>query len=296
MFDRNGNFLFQVGRSGNGPKEYGRINHVEYDPVQKTIYISSAQRTGILTFGSQGTYLGSILPKHRLSDWHKKNDHFIINVQNYHGNSRDMLIILAEQGDTLAKIPNYDFFTQEGNPLNLNDMAIIYHFDDNIYYNRMFNDTIYNVNDDNQLTPEYIFSSSSHKVDQSTRSNGAKFATTQTDYILPWNILETERYLFVEMFRNQRGLNPYLYDKTNRNFISLHNENDIVKGFVNDLNDALPFFPQYVLDKDRLCAVLESYKIAQYKEAYPLNVSDLSEVAENDNPVLAIITLKKGSE
>ncbi|MDR1369524.1 MAG: 6-bladed beta-propeller [Dysgonamonadaceae bacterium] len=293
LFNMDGKFIKQVGNKGNGPGEYGNIGNVVYDEKGNRIMITSTSiRRGILAYDENGDYIETFLNQVNLSHWAFLNNETIaLNIRNYMGNGREKLAFISLSGDTLSTVPNFDLFNGSNAPLSLNDMAIFYPFKDKVYYNRMFNDTIYYLDKNYDLNPQYIFLSSKHKMESSIRADAMKFVETTFDYILPWQIIETDKYLFVNMLRNKRGLKPYFYDKGRRKFVSVANaDSRDSDGFVNDLDNGVAFYPQYKIRDKTLCMVLSPTKIIELKEQSFLSDMFL-EVNEDSNPVIAIVEL-----
>jgi hypothetical protein len=287
-----GTFIKQIGSKGNGPGEYRNIGNVVYDEKDNRIMITSTSYPGILVYNENGDYIETLLKQVHLSHWSLLNNETIaLNIGNYMGDSKEKLAFILLSGDTLSTIPNFDLFNGSKAPLSLNNMAIFYPFKGNVYYNRMFNDTIYYLNKDRDLIPQYIFLSSKHKIERSIRADAMNFVNTTIDYILPWQIIETDKYLFVNMFRNKKGLKPYFYDKDKNKFISVTNSEDHDSdGFINDLDNGVVFYPQYKLQDKMVCMILSPTHILELKERSLLSNMFL-EVNEDSNPIIAIVEI-----
>jgi hypothetical protein len=292
LFNMNGKFIKKVGNRGNGPGEYGNIGNVVYDEKGNRIMITSTSTGGILVYDENGDYIETFLNRIYLSHWALLNETIALNIKNYRGNSREKLAFISLSGDTLSTSPNVDWFNGSNSPLSLNNMAIFYPFDGNVYYNRIFNDTIYCLNKNCELIPQYVLLSSKHKLESSVRADAMKFVETTFDYILPWQIIETDKYLFINMLRNKKGLNPYYYDKNKNKFVSVttNAENHNPGGFINDLDNGIAFYPQYKIRDKMLCMILSPTKIIELKKQSFLSGMFL-EVSEDSNPVIAIVEL-----
>jgi hypothetical protein len=293
LFDMDGKFIRQIGRKGNGPGEYGNIGNVVYDEKNNKIMITSTSTRGILVYDDKGDYIETLLNRMNLSHWALLNNEMIaLNIGNYMGNSRKKLAVISLSGDTLSTAPNFDLFNGSRSPLSLNNMAVFYPFEDKVYYNRMFNDTIYYLDKNRELVPQYIFLSSRHKLESTIRADAMKFVETTVDYILPWQIIETKKYLFVNMLRNKRGLKPYFYDKDKNKFISVINaKNRNSDGFINDLDNGPVFYPNYKIRDKMLCMILSPAHIVGLKKQALLAPDMFLGVKEDSNPVIAIVEL-----
>jgi hypothetical protein len=293
LFDPNGKFIKQIGNKGEGPGEHMNIGNVFYDDQSKQIFISStySYADGILVFDENGNYKKTILPNIRISDWTVLHDSIIVlNIPNYTGNSENKTAFISRNGDTLSTKANYDHFQMNGSPLSLNNRAVFYPYDNEKYYLRTFNDTIYRITGSCELVPEYVFSSSSHKVSDKLRADGGVFAGTDFDFIIPWSVIETDRFLFISMFRNKKGLIPYFYDKKNKEFFSMSTQSDLY-GFADDLSgNLLSVYPQYILTDNLVCTLLSPNTILKLKEKNPDIINrDFCYLEEDSNPVLSVI-------
>ncbi|MDR2120998.1 MAG: 6-bladed beta-propeller [Tannerella sp.] len=292
LFDMDGRFIRQIGHKGNGPGEYGNIGNVVYDEKNNKIMITSTSTRGILVYDDKGNYIETLLSQVNLSHWALLNNEAIaLNIGNYMGNSSVKSAVISLSGDTLSTAPNSDLFNGSRSPLSLNNMAVFYPFEDKVYYNRMFNDTIYYFDKNYELIPRYIFLSSRHKLESTIRADAMKFVETTVDYILPWQIIETEKYLFVNMFRNKKGLKPYFYDKDKNEFVCVTNaENHNADGFINDLDNGPVFYPHYKIRDEVVCMILNPSHIIELKKQSLLPDMFL-DVNEDSNPVIAIVEL-----
>jgi hypothetical protein len=293
LFGTDGNFIRQIGHKGNGPGEHGNIGHVICDGKNNRIMITSPSIRGIRVYDDNGNHVETLLNQVNLSNWAFLNDETVVlNISNYTGNKREKLAFISLSGDTLSTVPNVDLFNESHSPFNLNNLAIFYPFEGEVYYNRMFNDTIYRLDKNCELIPQYLFSTSKHKLESSVRTDAMKFVKTTFDYILPWQIIETEKYLFVNMLRNQKGLKPYLYDKDRRKFVSVTNAGSRnPDGFINDLDGGITFYPQYKIQDKTLCMILSPAHIIELKEQSLLPDDSFPKVNEDSNPVIAIVEL-----
>jgi hypothetical protein len=297
MFDSDGKFIRQVGRKGEGPGEHATIGNVFYDDLTKNIFISStySYADGIIVFDEKGNYKKTLLSNTRLPDWTILYDSIIVsNIPNYLGDSMNKTAFISLNGDTLSTVANDDHFHMNGSVLSLNNKAIFYTYNSEKYYMRTFNDTIYLINHLHKLIPKYIISSSNHKVYNELRVDGRKFASTDFDFIIPWNIIETDRFLFINMYRNKKGLIPYFYDKKEKEFSSISQsvKSDLY-GFTDNLSgNILSFFPQYKLGENLVCMALSPNTILELKEENPDVINlDFCHINEESNPILSIIEI-----
>lgn len=293
LFSDSGVFISQIGRSGRGPGEYSGITNMKYDKKTSTIYISHRAGKGVLKYDLEGNYIETIIPESFASFWTIYNGNILLNIANYRGDSPNMMTILKHQGDTIKTFQNNDQFVSEGGSvLSLNNRAIFYDFDNCVYYQRTFNDTLYVLKEDLQLIPSYIFQTSSYTIGSKTRADAVQYANSTEDFIFPWNIIETGKYLFVNMLRNGKGLWPFTLNKVTGEFYAV-SKSDENRGYGNDLDGGLSFFPDYKINDKQVCSILSAYQIIDFDEKNNNKLqSILGEIISDDsNPVLMIVTL-----
>lgn len=293
-FNSKGAFIRQIGRKGRGPGEYSMINNMRYDKKTSLIYISHRSGKGILKYDINGNYIETIIPGNFASSWAIDNNNVLLSVENYRGNNPYMMVVLNPQGDTLKTFKNNDKFAYEGGAvLSLNNQAIFYEFDNELSYCRAFNDTLYRVTLDSLLTPSYVFNTLSHSIDTKTRADASLYVNSQEDFIFPWTIVETSKYLFTNMLRNGKGLWPFTLNKENGEFYAV-SKAEANRGYTNDIDGCLSFFPDYAIDNNRVCSILSSYRIIEFDEKNTNKLQQLLgiKITEQSNPVLMIVTLK----
>ena len=155
VFDMKGKYLFSINKRGNGPGEYVSIGDFYVDEKTKTIGV--LDHSQILRYTYDGTFLGKI----------NLQSHYILNIA-----SVDSLIYTYGYSQCPTKrCYSFKIFDLSGNLL-YEDLPerkdlISFHltgfkgnnlFLDNnntVYYNSIYNDTIYEVNID-RITPRYI--------------------------------------------------------------------------------------------------------------------------------------------
>ena len=292
LFDSNGRFIKNIGRQGQGPGEYTSIRRVVVSSQTQHIYISH-NGLGILEYDTNGNYLQTILHESHLGAWAFMGENIISDLPNYRGDNPYMFAVLNQSGDTIAKIPNNDFFKLSGRPLMFANEPF-YFYKGQMNYYRLFNDTVYNIQQETgKLLPIFRFQSTSHSVSKDLRSDAAKFATSDHDYIIPWSIIETENHLFINALRNQIGLINFLYDKQKKSFYQLASSAESQHGISNDIDEGLPFFPDYKLNHHLVCMMIPAYDILEHIKYNPAFSNILfSNLTEESNPVIVILHLK----
>jgi len=236
-----------------------------------------------------------MLPESLLGQWtFMDNGDVIADLPNRNGDNPYKLAVLSRSGDTLSKIPNYDLFEPQGRPLIFtNDPFFSYNNQTNYY--RVFADTIFAIQSQGaELTPRYIFNLGSRAVTKELRSDATRFVHTEMDYIIPWSMIETRDYLFVGALRNKViGLVHFLYDKRSKSFSMFARPTEGRQGMRNDIDNGLPFLPQYKLDEQRLCMMISAYEIIDHMEDNPRfdSAAIFSTLDPEDNLVIAIAEL-----
>lgn len=292
LFDSSGKFVRTIGRQGTGPGEYPSIRRVVVDKESQLIYISH-NGLGILEYDIEGTYRQTILPKNRLGAWTFIDDNVISDLPNYRGNNPYMLAIINRSGDTLSKMPNYDLFKLQGQPIMFTNDPF-FEYNKSLKYYRLFNDTVYTFQpEESILEPRFIFQSTAHALRDELRFDGSKFVSTNDDYIIPWKITETNNSVYVSALRNKKGLVYFMYNKKDKSFCHLTNSDESIRGIYNDIDYGLPFYPEYRIDDNLACMVLTANAIIEHLESNKeCNQTVFSNITDDSNPVIAFFTLK----
>lgn len=210
---------------------------------------------------------------------------------NHFGNRPYGLQVSTWNGNILKRFPSTNNFERNKAleyTISFHNEIIIYPYNGNLHFHEFTSDTIFRLNDRLESEPVYVVGKGDelpkpdirNSFDDDRGKSLAKF-----DYIL-----ETDRYLLLMGHRWRKE--GCIYDKSTSQIIRVKDEQ--IKGFANDLNGFLPFWP---VTRGRGKAENEVWALLQpgeYIEGVektgknPLGI----EMQFDDNPVIVIGTLK----
>lgn len=274
-FTKEGDFVKQIGRHGEGPGEYLQIRGIDVDPVKKEII--QADMLQLLFYDYDGDFLrstsiGDYLFNIGLSDslfWTSSLSLFM---------DKNMACALNAKGDTVATVPNPNYGMKS---LNTDGVHIatpaalkeFYRYDGKLYHkNRQANDTIFQLSGINRIP--YVFLDMGkykmpveyeiwYSVDAYER-NGSRY----------WGIpavAEDDRYLYLTALRH-RSLNDNFYEGDEDDWRYIVYDKKEGKGFVTKGEDGIKIiddilggpaiWPRYITEDYYICTV-------EWYELYP---------------------------
>ena len=182
-------------------------------------------------------------------------------------------------------------------------------FQDSLYYKDIFCDTLYNITDFT-LQPRYIFDTGGLAVPYEIQTEG-QYDDRRGDnlwekYFIIHKIKESSKHLYFTIEHRQQ-IFPAIYNKSHNklqimNPVAMYTPSqwrnmigDLKYGFENDLDGGLPFWPQQMVsDNEMMCVYTAAELLAMdaSKVTDPKLKKLLNSLKEDDNPVVAIVTLK----
>ena len=300
IFDRRGVLTGTINRLGKGPHEYIDISHVALMPDNQSLVLYDNQRSRVLFYDLKGDYIK------------QQPINFYFNAMEYIGES-DILCAtygLGKEDPGLAAVDDYRdliFFTNADYKIRSGALPNQYKidkywsctphitkFNDTVYVNPSYSDTIYTAHA-HGLQARY-------RLDMSAVNGQANFDADMTNEKL--DKLRTEKtlfggrfvdgtdYLLVNLstpFQNYAMVINYLYSKTTGNTYRLKD----------DLSQSDYFLYMMLTscsasDKNRFIAAVPAFQITtsvsqKVRDQYPA----LKNLDENSNPVIAFYTFKE---
>ncbi len=309
-FDKRGNFLFKLLKSGRGPGEYTFITDFDISSDNKTLILLSNNR--ILIYNDNGTefvFMKSINFSHEgvlKISFVPGTDNILLSNGPWYGTIPTLNLLINLNGDTLSLKHNcykYDKVGTGGFRSTFD--AIQYKFDDKVCFKEGFSDTIFYVNSkSDKFFPKIIFDSHGTVPPPKVRgdmeyakNHSGEFSSVALAYEVPG-------YIFY-FYRYKNLTHKIIYDKvTNKKYeIAMENalKDDIYGG---------PGFDLYVhsctgskfyssVDALALKKYIESADYSKAKVGDPKKKEELKRLAdslkETDNPVLIVVTPKDNS-
>ena len=303
LFDRSGKFIREIGRAGRGPDEYSNATWRVIDEKKQTILMPSwNQRIEYSVDGEVFRYF-PIIPGTLTATAYESDSILVLGVRNSGGDAVNQLVFINQE-KIVDSIPNYQFFK----PLEPNmsggfgNEFYFYRNKDDLYYKNLFNDTIFSIKD-RKLHPAWVFDMGTYHLSRSIMANANTFMRERMKYNSVMNILEAEPFLLFSIV-SERGDSAYIFDKAKSRVFVLQKEQKL-KGFYNDIDGGMPFWPVHINQKQELVSFLypdemkemltneyfESKNIRD--EASNIRLKELiRRLKEEDNPVVVIAKLK----
>jgi hypothetical protein len=337
LYDSEGRFVAKVGAQGRGPGEYEYISDVGIAPP-KMIYLQSI--FDLFEYNLDGLFVKKYKSSFRVNDnpdkylvsWIIIDDSLYFgHVPNSTGRVQYKALIINKYGDIKYKHKNYILYNRE-KPVasGYEDFAHIFQFKGSVFYNELFNDTLFSLNAKYELIPSYFFNLGKLKMPGSdgTLHRGPMMAK----YIFIWDVFQTDNYLFLNCDFGNRfpvkritpitlvpGTDPVWYNT--KYVLGLYNKitSELVfckptstdnslytSGIYNDIDAGPRFFPKKQINDstmvmwvtpDKLKAHVACDDFKNNVPKYPEKKKQLEEFAnslsETDNPVLMFVTFKK---
>jgi hypothetical protein len=336
LYRSNGKVMTKVGNKGRGPGEYSYVNNVNFGP-EGIIFMQSG--FDLLEYDYSGNFIrkhGNTFYKNGMyfiSSWFVINDSlFLGHIPNMTGHIDSKALLVNKNGDILSYFKNYILFHRE-KPVSSysEDQASFYKFENEVYYNDQYNDTLFSLNSRYDLVPRYNFTLGRFKEPISER---AKLdGSDKSKYIYIRNIFQTSDYLFLKCnfclnFPAKRltpkpspidGFPPILYNTSFALGIYNKHTGDLVfskptstdnplftTGLYNDIDNGPRFLPQKQINDSTMVMWIESKQLKEHVASddfkngipkYPEKKKELeilaNSLSEFDNPVFMFVTFKK---
>ena len=311
LFGKDGRFISQIGRKGQGPGEYNSVDNIFIDEKKQQILVSTINPRQIISYSFKGEYIdflptgtidsrsGSIrafFNDNYLTMYHNKPDADGKNDYTYEIKNRDYQTI----GQGLLTVP----YTIYGAPSRNANIFIpyfesIYQYNDLIYVKENFlNDTIYYINSKNEFIPKYILNAGKYDITVDVRSDFNNTHERLQRCVHIHYVYEADDYLLISYNYMEKQSLCY-YDKHDQSIIYQPNRGDLLNNYDGGVN----FWPKKQNNKlwyaffDAYHFIEESStpkKTTLIGSEYALDKIKLinRKLKIDDNPVLVIVTLK----
>lgn len=334
-FTERGEFLGKIGSKGRGPEEYLTMLSIDI-ANDGTTYFHDIRK--LIEFSPKNLFTGKYdflkeIPKETLPGKVRliHDSLFFIHIRNDQGNQQLKAIVTNKRGQIKCSFRNFQLFTLpdelRGQTISLCAQADIYQIGDSYGYKSVFNDTLFHLNDKYKLKPAYYFNHGKYGIVYSEFATGSR---TGTEFQYTTKVFETRNQIFFHLsgpikYKQLDQSVEYMPGSERDSFIwpllGIFNketgETEVMSltkrsgsgqtdaGLLNDLDGGFNFFPEFIMDEDRLIMpvnahVLKSYVASEtFKNApakYPEKKKALEELAnslsEYDNPVLMVVTIR----
>jgi hypothetical protein len=215
IFDMSGHLIVKFGKRGRGPEEYQSINNLCFGKDNKVYFNSMVD---LFVYNPDGSFAGKytkcMLAKNTfyLHQWCIVDDSLLFaHIQNDSGQTEYKAVMINLSGKIIRYYQNYDLLENKRSRI-MGGTTQIYKFNGALYFKEQFVDTLFSLNVDYQLIPEYCFNLGNLKMPASVRVNFYEYFERINDYAAIEDIFQTESYIFLKVNLGNRfparRLNP----------------------------------------------------------------------------------------
>ena len=304
QFTRDGKFVRNIGRCGQGPGEYNYIMQVDVDEKAGKVYVLSTGKRFNVYDLETGEFLESGKMTHgQLNSFLMQNDSTMIAYKdNGNGQVKTLAYSATLSGNVLHEYPRHELFEVERGAYMVGSPHDFYlsRYHGMINLKEYENDTVFTVTPEG-LKMRYIIDTGKYGIKlehtfPALNGNEEAFNRLAAEY-MRYAVLETEHYLFLP-YANWAGPKKNrpkmaMYDKRTGECYRVKNdliEDDLTKGLY-------VYFPHCAFDEHTLVLAFDAAHIHRVAERNPdldlLNHPQLKGLDEEDNPVLMIVHLKR---
>ena len=327
IFNKNGGFFKQLGRRGQGPNEYFRIDQIFTD--KDYVYVRE-QPNFLMRYDFDGNLVKKIsAPKGEreknqflLFSFFQplKKDIFVFDVNSWKEKYPiAMLVAEIDTGSTVIKeYPIEVELKKATKNRSTFENAIMYRYKDEVrLYKRVINDTVYTIGQDLEMREGFVFDFGKYNIPIAWFED-YRIMPQMEAYIYVTSILESTTHLFfIFQFGDQCPepfeytvineitgkemivINKRVYGVYDKNAAKLTLMRQPVKtklGFKNDMDEGPIFWPHYISSKNELVTYISAEDflkhVANLKNPSPKLAELAKRVLPDDNPIVIIAKLK----
>ncbi len=306
VFNRNGSYLHEIGKIGRGPEEYFTAAPNFYNIYNEDIYTMDETNRKIIVFNSDGTYIETF----NAPEWDEQSivggknygyiqgflpgDIFASFTNNFNGGVRTKLVLFTQ--DSIIRIfPNYLHWGNPGRNKNLAfNFTNFIHWDNNLYFKEVFNDTVFKVTTDT-LLPRMIFDLGKYGLPYEKQNKIiSPEGHFQNEYFMITDMDENTGYFFFQLWF-QNKLWTSFFDKRSKKTTICDLTRDSISGLIDDLNGFITIVPADFTVDNEMVSILSPDQIIEWKKNNPDKVGQISKklpwlktYSELSNPVVVI--------
>lgn len=303
-FSKSGRFLHKLDRMGRGPEEYSSILDYDISPNSNLLSVLAVKKILIFKYTDNGfDYSKSISLKTPLSyiDFIPGQNSILLTKSSSYENEPFRNVIIDLSGDTLAIRPNNYIYRKSGNGnIIFKNDNISFSYKNNLCFKEMFNDTVYSVDESNNIQPYLILNADNRLPSVELRSDATNFYKHGNEYVMFTSIMEVSRYL-IYSFAYKKSSYLYFYDKISNSKISVDSKNFLK----DDISGGVNFEPKFCCN-GKLYSWIDVLSFKKYISSTdfkniivlkPEKKKELKKLADSldvtDNPILIVLNPKK---
>ena len=294
VFDRKtGRFLNEIGKYGRGPEEYQK-SLIAYNYQNSLIY-SLGWNDNVMVFGLDGKYQGSFPmpppqrgmenPSFMILYSCLQNSSIVGYYPNFLGIEAKLLTSFNQKGEIIKVFPNKNVYPKR--QLKMLDLldAKFYYLNNKTYFKERSIDTVYKVTE-KTLIPHIIFEMGKFSVPYEYKWWPPE-ERKKVNYILVNKIFENNTWIHI--LAGKESVEYFaMYNKVTHQL----NLNRRGEGIPNDLDNFIPFTPDFIDEDGNLVQIINASKISSWFKNYKSKTSErintLRNVDEIQNPVIMI--------
>ena len=298
-FSRDGRFIGQIGRFGQGPGEYTTITGLSIDKKKQSLYIETFR--SLLEYSWDGVFHRSINKLPNMGDgfvgeiFFIRDNLFIGHIPNYTGNEAYNFIIFSDDGQVIKSFDNHVKFERMEKWVSNHDRSMRpFNISQHIYVKEVTNDTLFLLNEQNELIPQFVFSLGKYAYPQHLKEKNPfrlpSSANNDVIVVPALPMVGTQYHIFFSLggggsksFPLPKGIvrnttTPFgqnadmelntphgIYDITNKTTRLLDTDPvSRMSGLINDLDGGLSFWPKYYTSDNELVDVWQSYDMKEF--------------------------------
>jgi len=299
VFDKNGGFLFSLGKIGKGPGELASFDDMNYDSSSNQLWVLSNDARKVNKYSINGEYINEIYFPFFAFDFSLVGeDRIIFNLKNNFSSvsGKNNILVTDRRGQILSKLrpANTDLRLPTFNGYGFLKKNL-----GRIIYSQSFSDTVFEFNGNN-FQPLYTVASGSENQQNlndlisKTQGDGVTIVNeiSQTGSLMS-DFIESKDHLYFSYIKNKFKF-PVIYDKESKELYSVKsfnkNEGGLIslffppKSLIND-QKILSVFP---LSMWKMLTQFDSTNIQYLKENYTDLYEVINETDDMNNSVLLI--------
>ena len=293
QFDLNGKFIRQIGKTGDGPGEYGnRIKYRINEEIRKIIVFSYPDKVNIYDLDI-GKFEKSFKINFTMADFEIFPNNKIaffpqeINGRNNHASANE-IILTDYSGNSIDSLSSPNRLKNRNNIVGY---IHLYETDQKLYYMGTYKDTLFELNKDFIKNP-YAYFNLKNTVEWENLIITPDKEKELKDFVTVFKPLENEKYFFIAIqvripVAGKRLIRNMIYEKKTQEISSLDK-------FINDIDGGLNFWPQFIIN-DKFVDYCNAYELIDYYKSIE-DKSNLSaefqnianKLSEQDNPVIIV--------
>ena len=217
------------------------------------------------------------------------------------------LFIVNKDGALLNRLIERELEEGAKEDVGLSNIAFFYNYSDTVTFWEYYYDIVYRIVDAKKVLPKYYFNYGENKIPFETLLKSKRESDNKDDnYARVWRFVETQKYFFIRAGNNKR-LYHILYNKQTQDSYNVHYKEGDRHNFslVNDLDFGLSFWPDGMVDKNRIFSIVYGYEIknklskdkkgwksTQQKEQNNHLFALVEDCQITDNPILMVAKIK----